>query len=138
MAAINAELWVTDVGAALDYYENVLGFKRVRANAGEDGRVRHCEVQFGTSNSLVITSATPGPNAVAEVLEPLDQGSIRGAGVMILIVLSEGEDLDGYYEEVARKDIKLIQPIYTRPSGLRLFQIQDPNGYVLSFEKRVS
>jgi len=135
MASVNAELWVDDVGAAMDWYEKVLGFKWLSPE--DRGRVFHGEMQFENSNSLVFTSTGPGPGAVEAVLEKLAQGHPRGTGFLLLIDL-EDLNIDGYYEQVTGRGVKVIEPLEDRFGGrARMFRIEDPYGYILTFVKRL-
>ncbi|HXG36446.1 MAG TPA: VOC family protein, partial [Dehalococcoidia bacterium] len=66
MAEIRPEIWVDDPGQTIQYYEQVLEFKRRFANERE-GRVVFGEVEFNGSNPIMVAQAHEGPGAVAAV-----------------------------------------------------------------------
>ncbi len=134
MAAINAELWVENVGEAMAWYESVLGFTWVRPESREN--VSHGEMRIENSNSLVFNDTLPGPGAVDVVLEQLTHGYPRGTGLVLLIELNE-TDIDGYYDQVTARSVKIVEPLADRFGGrARMFRIEDPYGFILTFIKR--
>ncbi|HXG36496.1 MAG TPA: VOC family protein [Dehalococcoidia bacterium] len=135
MASVNAELWLDDVRAAMEWYESNLEFKWLSPPQRED--VRHGEMQFQDSNALVFTTTQPGPGAVPEVLEQLAQGHPRGTGFLLLIEVDD-LDIDSYYQRVTGRGVKVIEPLGDRFGGrVRMFRMEDPYGYILTFIKRL-
>lgn len=137
MALISPEFWVDDVAKAMDYYERVLGFKRLRGAPGPDGVVTHGDMQLGDSNPLVFTTTERGrPGSVDAVLDKLALGGPRGTGFLLLIDVGE-MDIDSYYKDLVGKGVKIIEPLEDKPYGARMFRIEDRDGYILSFSKRI-
>lgn len=135
MGQISPEFWVDDVGKAMDYYERVLGFTRLQV-VEREGRISHGLMQIAGSNPLHFTSTARGPGAVEAALEKLAAGGPKGAGVMLLIDLDD-RDIDAYYEDLKNKGVKIIEPIQDQFFGARTFRIEDPDGFILTFEKRL-
>jgi catechol 2,3-dioxygenase-like lactoylglutathione lyase family enzyme len=48
------------------------------------------------------------------------------------------DDVDAFHAELKDRGATIIQAPTNQPYGLRDFRIQDPDGYVLAFGKRIS
>jgi len=136
MAQIMPEIWVDDVGDALRYYEEVLGFNRRLSIPGEGGKVVHAEVDFNGSNPIMIAWAVKSPGAVDAVLEKLRKGGNRGSGILLYVNIGDA-DIDAYHEKVVAKGAKVVEPLRDQFYGDRTFRIEDPFGFVLTFARHI-
>jgi uncharacterized glyoxalase superfamily protein PhnB len=110
---------VDDVGAAAEYYRDVLGFE-VEFLYGDDpayGRV--------TRDDAIIDFARADP--------PGGRNSVKASGsqsgVDALIVVSDVEDV---YIEIQEKGANVIERLAPREYGALDCTIEDPNGYRLT------
>ncbi|SEB98036.1 Glyoxalase-like domain-containing protein [Tenacibaculum sp. MAR_2009_124] len=89
---------------------------------------------FGISfeNEFYLLLHTPNHEAEVSFLKPnhesqkpIFQPAFQGKGVYFTI---EVDDVDSLYNELQKKDTKIITPIRNEPWGDRHFTIVDPNG----------
>ena len=121
-APVAPEFFVSDVGAAIQFYTDKLGFRLVRLEP----------------------EGTPGPTSVFAVVD-LGEAQIllaneslyagehlreRGAGVDIRIMVP---DVDAIYQRCHENSVAIVHDIADRYYGLRDFIIADPNGFRLRF-----
>ncbi len=133
MASISPLLAVEDIAKSMDYYESVLGFKKGLAMPGEGGQLMHGEVRIADNLMLMFSPAQGGQGPVAQKLA---QGGPKGSGVILYIDLGD-QDIDRYYGDVKKAGAKVIQEIDDQFWGDRIFTIEDPDGYILTFSKHV-
>ena len=136
MAEIRPEFWVDDPGEVVRYYQDVLGFNKRYEVPGEGGKIVHAEIDFQGSQAIMIAIAQPGRGSVDAVLEKLNHGGPRGAGVLLYIDVGE-MDIDSYYEEVVSKGAKIVEPLQDQFFGDRTFRMEDPSGFVLTFARKL-
>jgi catechol 2,3-dioxygenase-like lactoylglutathione lyase family enzyme len=112
-------LLVEDLGRALDYYRDKLGFDvevwqpRHYGQASRDGRQIHfaCFKESG-----------PRPNAEAVPPDMFD---------VYLYV----DDVHALYEELRERGADLLHGPVEQGYGLREIRVRDPHGYILAFGK---
>lgn len=106
-------LGADDIGAAVSYYRNVLGFA--------EGWTR------GT------------PTAVAQVTRDDVEVHLmprRGAGGLGSVYLYVN-GVDALYAEVRARGGNVVEPLGNRPSGMRDFVVRDPTGNMLAFGESI-
>lgn len=136
-ATFAAEFAVDDIAAAMDYYERVLGFDKGHSLPGEDGRLAHGDISFGSQVRIVFSPSQGGAGpANREIIRKLKEGSAKGAGVLLYIDLGE-RDVDDYYERVISRGARVVLPLADQPWGHRNFTIRDLDGYVLTFAQAI-
>ena len=99
---------VPDVGAAGDYYRDVLGFEREYA-AGNPPEF----AIYSRNGSAIMLRRAPDPSLIC----PNER---------------QGGTWDVFYW-VEALDALFAEPPVVRPYGIREFAVRDPNGYVLGF-----
>ncbi|HYS71697.1 MAG TPA: VOC family protein [Thermoplasmata archaeon] len=129
--AINhVSLFVRDPGRMREFYERVLGFRLVAADAGS--------ARFDAGGVQLVLRADP-PFGVEEYRDFVNQlkGNMRGMGASVHF---EVDDVDVYFSELAAKGIVALEPEKNRRldapvvhDGRREFAIEDPEGYWLYF-----
>ena len=132
MASISPLLSVDDIAKSMDYYESVLGFQKGLTLPGDDGKLTHGEAHIGELMLMFRLAQEPGNIAAAK----LAQGVPKGLGVILYIDLGD-QDIDRYYGDVKKAGAKVIQEIDDQFWGDRIFTIEDPDGYILTFSKHV-
>jgi uncharacterized glyoxalase superfamily protein PhnB len=105
---------VADVGAALDFYVQVLGFKE-RFRFGDYAGVEHGEVQIHLS----------GPNST-------NKRQVGQGGIYVFC-----DDVDAYYAEIVAKGAAPQAPPKDYEYGMRDFAVTDPDGNLLGFGQEV-
>jgi predicted enzyme related to lactoylglutathione lyase len=117
-------LLVENVRRAADYYRDRLGFAITLydlnpdhyATAERDG----CHVHLAHFDG-----ASPRPNNQAVPPDMFD-------------AYFWPNDVDAFHAELKDRGATIIQAPTDQPYGLRDFRVQDPDGYVLAFGKRIS
>lgn len=123
---LRLELFCEDVGRALAFYTDILGFS---ALPSDDPTYRPLE-RDGIRLALQSIEVLPDDHPL------LDGGRRvpRGNGVELVL---EVDDLEDLYERVQAR-IHLHEPLQARAWGLRDFRVVDPEGYYLRFTHRLA
>jgi len=119
------ELFVPDVGAAIDFYTGKLGFTLYRIDPpGETGP--HSEFAILTLGRAVVMFAA---DHLYEAMGGIIQ-SPRGVAIDIRIMV---DDADAVYNRCRESGVEIVHEIADRYYGLRDFVISDLNGFRLRF-----
>ena len=119
------ELFVPDVGAAIDFYTGKLGFTLYRVDPpGETGP--HSEFAILTLGRAVVMFAA---DHLYEAMGGIIQ-SPRGVAIDIRIMV---DDADAVYNRCREGGVEIVHEIADRYYGLRDFVISDLNGFRLRF-----
>ena len=109
--------FVSDVGAAVRFYSEALGFEVVQ--------------QFGPAMAIVkhddLTLWLAGPGASAS--RPMPDGRVPGPGGWNRFVL-QVEDLDGTVEALRGRGAAFRNDVVTGPGGRQIL-VEDPDGNVV-------
>ena len=125
VAPVCPELFVPDVGAAIDFYTGKLGFTLYRVDPpGETGP--HSEFAILTLGRAVVMFAA---DHLYEAMGGIIQ-SPRGVAIDIRIMI---DDADAVYNRCRESGVEIVHEIADRYYGLRDFVISDLNGFRLRF-----
>lgn len=111
-------LCVDRAGAAIEFYERVLGAKERVRMPGPDGKVGHAELQLGES---IIMLADEHPEI--GVRSPK---TIGGTPVTISLYV---EDVDAVFDAAVEAGAAPVQPVANQFYGDRSGQFEDPFGH---------
>ncbi|UFP93127.1 bleomycin resistance protein [Gloeobacter morelensis] len=123
---LSPNLFVEDVGRALDFYETVLGFKRLMTLPDRApfawGLVQAggVELMFQSFESLKD--------------DPLPIEGRQSGGTLNLYI--EVDDVEALYEKL-RTQVSVVREPNTTFYGMREFLMLDPDGYLLTFAQPV-
>jgi len=119
------ELFVPDVGAAIDFYTGKLGFTLYRVDPpGEPGP--HSEFAIlSLERAVVMFAADHLYEAMGGVIQ-----SPRGVAIDVRIMV---DDADAVYNRCREGGVEIVHEIADRYYGLRDFVISDLNGFRLRF-----
>jgi catechol 2,3-dioxygenase-like lactoylglutathione lyase family enzyme len=106
-------LSVSDLPASIAFYTERLGF-RVGFTAGDPIRIAGVGLGFG---SIHLRQGNPSPTSAA----------------VYLVV----DDVDGLYERQRSNGVVIAAAPARKPWGLREYELQDPDGYTLTFGQHV-
>lgn len=126
MKGISPTLMVRDVDASLAFYHEILGFPQTDALRDREGKPVHG--MAGRGSVMVMFGPIADP--------PTAKWAYRGTGVNLYVDVGD-EDIDAYYQSVAKAGATITQPIETQFWGDRTFGVVDPDGYHLTFSKTV-
>lgn len=118
---------VWDMVASLAFYRDVVGFAVVSASPEvetREGRFSHWMwLRFGAAEIMLNTryDSNERPESRVETV----------SGACFYLGCS---DVDVAHEELTRRGVK-ADPPRVAPYGLKLFSVQDPDGYVLVFQE---
>ena len=119
---------VFDMPTALAFYRDVLGFTVVSASPEVDtaeGRFSHwIWLRFGAVDIMLNTLYDSNERP----LQPPDKKSKDAA---FYIGCS---DVEGAYQELTNRGLKADRPKMA-PYGLKLFSVEDPDGYTIVFQE---
>jgi len=115
-----------DAARMIDWLENAFGFRKHVAYAGEDGKVVHAELAFG-SNLLMLGTAKPDSAFGKLVKPPSDVGATTQA-VYIAV-----PDADVLFAKAKAAGAEIVMGLTDQPYGSRDFICKDPEGQVWCF-----
>ena len=118
-------MFVRDVGAAIAFYTEVMGFDLIREESGYSS-LRRGEVVLGLGPIWKLPAE--GGYFTRDIAEHR-----RGLGVEIVL---EVDDLDAYHARFLASEYPVSEPLQERPWGLRDFRVVDPDGYYLRITSR--
>jgi uncharacterized glyoxalase superfamily protein PhnB len=123
-----------DVGGAIDWLCNVVGFtERLRAG-DEGGKVGHAQLAIG-DGGVMLGAARRGQGFAAP-----DDAEFRPprANEVSMALTVHVEDVDGHYERAKQRGARILQPPATHPFGERQYTAEDPEGYRWTFSESVA
>ena len=123
---MTASFLVESIERSVAFYRDVLGFEVTFQTTAPDGKLGHAEVRSG---------------AAAVMFDRLDwspetANAPRGNGTNLYFDVGDA-DIDAYFERVRSRGADVAQEIQDQFWGDRHFVIRDPDGYYLSFAKKV-
>ena len=111
-------LIVDGAGAAIDFYNSVLGATERMRMPGPEGRVGHAELELGDS---VIMLADEFPDMGAR-----GPKAVGGTPVSVLVYV---EDVDAVFNRALQAGAKELRPLEDRFYGDRTGEFEDPFGH---------
>jgi len=112
-------LAVRDLELSLPFYRDQLGFQVPMVLPDAAGVPNFAVAQWGEAVSFGLSAAeTDGP---------------KGTGVVFMVYVPEGTEIDAYYAEVQERGVAITKEIADMYWGDRSFTVIDPDGYVLEF-----
>ncbi len=123
----------TDPDASLAFYRDALGFE-VRLDVGQ-GTMRWITV--GPPNqpdtSIVLTPPAVDPGITDDERRTIAEMMAKGTyGVLLLA----SDDVDRAFEEVAGRDVDVVQEPTDQPYGIRDCAFRDPAGNLVRIQQR--
>jgi PhnB protein len=116
-------LAVANVSDSIAFYQDKLGFSVGVNMPGDDGNPFFAIVDKGESAHIGLQlDSTAGE---------------RGKGVIFMVYVPEGTDMEAYYNEVQGNGATIAEPLKEEYWGDQLFSVTDPDGYYLSLCKTV-
>ena len=122
LAKVAPEFFVRDVGAAVRFYVEKLGFVVLRQEPV------FAVVALGDAHVLL------AHESIAADLEQLAT-TTRGAGVNVRIMV---DNVDAVYERAKANGVRIVHDIADRPYGLRDFILADEDGFMLRFAQAIA
>ena len=123
MASTSAFLNVQNIDASLAFYK-ALGFKVTYRGKTDDGKLGWCDLDMdGAGLGLGSIPSNMEDEYQAWVSTPL------GAGVVVYVTV---DDVDRVYAKAQKVNAKIEIPLQDRSYG-RVFTLNDPDGYTVSF-----
>jgi catechol 2,3-dioxygenase-like lactoylglutathione lyase family enzyme len=122
---LSAVIFVKDLQAARNFYENLLGQKVATdhgVNVGYQAgfalwqNAHACEIIFGAE-----TTPEPGP-----------------LGRRNFELYFETENLEPVLEQFTRAGVQFVHPLFEQPWGQRVFRVYDPDGHVVEVGEPMS
>lgn len=122
MGYISPTLASRDMKKTLDFYTGQLGFK-----IGMTFPTLDDPEYADVSRDGMVLMFVPARNAGIDGDEKL--------GVGVNLYLQIDGDIDAYYNEIKKRGVKITADIKDEPFGIRDFSLEDPDGYVLTFNQ---
>lgn len=116
-AQLQVNLAVRDLERAIQFYIQVLGFKRMTVNSAFVLMHRGSLIVGLKSDDLLWHPQLEGPPG-AEM--------IRGLGVELVL---EVTDIEFFYTQTQQAGVTIQEPLMERPWGAQDFRVADPDGY---------
>lgn len=125
MRLSNIRLLVINFDACFKFYKEVLGFKVIWGNEGEN----YAHFQTGSSGELALFSK----DLMAEVVGKKDLPSKANAQDGVVLVFSV-DNVDDFYKTKSKGGVKFLNPPEDHPDwGIRTCYARDPDGNLLEF-----
>jgi catechol 2,3-dioxygenase-like lactoylglutathione lyase family enzyme len=130
---------VRDIPATADFYKNVLGATGQGAfPPGPWGYVTHGEVDlYGLKLMFTPDEGPPATTDLPWRVRAKASQEPRGTGIAVGVDLDAGADIDGLCERIRGLGGKIASEPRDHSWGVRLFVVEDPDGYMVYFNKRV-
>ena len=123
--AVIPTIRVRDMGKALDFCQNQLGFELTRGGPGEE----NSSLSRGDARIMIeIPTNFYSPGYNAAILGRLDSPSS-------IALYIEALDLEEFYSRLGDAGVKIVDPLADRPWGQAEFTIEDLQGNWLTFWK---
>ncbi|MGF1545088.1 MAG: VOC family protein [Parvularculaceae bacterium] len=103
-----------DAKAAMAFLESAFGFERVLAFDGDDGRLVHGEMRFGTG-VVMMGSVDEAPQ-------------VASPGVYVVV-----DDVDAHHARAAAAGAEIVYGPEDTEFGTRRYRAKDPEGHEWSF-----
>jgi uncharacterized glyoxalase superfamily protein PhnB len=124
---------VRDMQKSIDFYIKMLGFMTMDKLTRKNGQIAHASV--GIDSPLLSLSS------IDSVLNPQIKKELEtnkfGVGVRFHFGMTGTRTLDEYFLELKKKGVKVVSEPKTEFWGDRIFTIEDPDGYTLTFSEHV-
>jgi len=124
---------VKDMQKSLEFYIKTLGFMTIDKLVRKNGQIAHASVGL---DSPVLTLSPIDSVRTPHVKKELAENKL-GVGVRFRFGMTGARKLDEYFSELKVKGIKVIQEPKTEFWGDRIFTVEDPDGYTLTFSEHV-
>lgn len=124
---------VRDIQKSLEFYTKTLGFMTMDKLIRKNGKIAQAWV--GLDSPVLMLSpinSVRTPQTKKELAE-----NKLGVGVRFHFGMTGTRKLDEYFVEVKRKGTKIISEPKTEFWGDRIFTVEDPDGYALTFSEHV-
>lgn len=131
---------VRSIERTCDFYQRVLGAGGPGAFPLDRwGKVDHGEVElYGQKLEFTPDDGPPGSEAIPYRQRGLSSDGPRGAGMSIYVRLDDSDDLGALHERVTAAGATVLIEPHDQPFGARLFAVEDPDGYIVTFTKRAA
>jgi len=124
---------VKDLQKSLDFYTETLGLQIIDKLILENGKMVYASVGF---DSTLITLLPIEHVQTQQMKEDLTKNKL-GIGVEFYIGMNGSKKIDEFFGEVKTKGITLVNEPKTEFWRNKLFTLTDPDGYTISFRKRI-
>ncbi len=122
MGVISPLLSVRNMRDTIEFYRNSLGFEM--------------DMAFPDADNPQYASLTKDEMSLMfDLAENIGIGSDEKLGVGVNLYLNIDTDIDEYYDELKRKNVRIAVEIKDEPFGIRDFTVEDVNGYKLTFNQ---
>ena len=122
MGNLSPLLAARNMKETIEFYKNSLGFKMGMAFPD-------------ANNPEYVDLAKDGMVLMFIPAENHGISSEEKLGIGVYLYLQIDGDIDEYYEELKKKEVRIAVDIKDEPFGVRDFTIEDPNGYKLTFNQ---
>ena len=122
MGVISPTLAVRNMKETIEFYKNSLGFK-----------IGMCFPD--ANNPEYVDLAKDGMVLMFIPAKNEGIGSKEKLGIGVNLYMQIDGDIDEYYDELKKKDIKIAVDIKDEPYGIRDFTVEDVDGYKLTFNQ---
>ncbi len=110
-------LAVRDLESSLPFYRDQLGFQVPMVMPDAAGAPRFAVAQWGEGVSVGLSAQ--------------ETEGAKGTGVIFMVYVPDGTEIDAYYVEVQERGVAIHEEISDSYWGDRCFSVIDPDGYVL-------
>ena len=124
---------VRDMQRSLDFYIKSLGFMTMDKLVRKNGKIAHASIGI---ESPVLTLSPIDSVRTPQFKKELKENKL-GVGVRFHFGMTGARKLDDYFIELKRKGIRIINEPKTEFWGERIFTVEDPDGYTLTFSEHV-
>lgn len=124
---VNTYIVVKDPKKALEFYENVFGFKTTMTMPGPSGDIMHAEMQYRDCVIML------GPED--EMTDSKSPSTLSGSPVGFYLYV---DDVDGFFEKVKDSGAKVVAKPETKFWGDRVFSVHCPEGHQWTFSQNVA
>jgi uncharacterized glyoxalase superfamily protein PhnB len=125
MGYLSPTLAVKDVKKSVEFYRDSLGFQ-VGMTFPDAANPEYADLSKDGMVLMFIPAKDVGV------------GSGEKVGLGVNLYMQIDGDIDEYYSAVKGKNVKIVADIKDEPFGIRDFTVEDPDGYVLTFNHPIA
>jgi uncharacterized glyoxalase superfamily protein PhnB len=125
-AQLMAMIYVDSVEQAREFYVERLGFTHLMGMLGKDGQLDFCTVVLAGARIMLMRA----PQGMTGTQATTDKRPVE--------LYIEVADVDVYFEQLRKQNVKATTPLTEQWWGDRTFTIQDPFGYTIWFYQNVA
>jgi uncharacterized glyoxalase superfamily protein PhnB len=125
-ATVIPALRYRDAAAAVDFLCDAFGFDRHLVIAGDDGRIAHAELSFGSG--MIMLGSHPHEGPYGQWVQPPGEDRMATQGLYVIVT-----DVDAHYARALENGAEILLEPRDEDYGGRDYTCRDAEGHIWTF-----